>query len=381
MAVGGEPERRHGIILAKNDLAKSFGVKTGEAIWQARQKCPGLIVVPPHFPLYLKFSKWVRNIYYAYTDQVEPFGLDEAWLDVSGSRIFGDGVRIADEIRERIKSELGITVSVGVSFNKVFAKLGSDLQKPDATVVISRDNYKSKIWPLPVSALLYVGPATSRKLVRYGIKTIGDLARADMDLLHNLLGKWGEVLWAFANGYDDSPVMHKGEEVTIKSVGNSTTTPRDLHTDEDVEKVLLILCESIAARLREQGFKCRTLQVYVRDNKLNSVTFQGKMPRPTNLATELLAKAVALFKANYSWLRPIRSLGVRGCDLVGNYADSQLSLFDDEARRLKEEQLEATVDELRHRFGHTAVQRAALLNSDLGVTNPKEEHIINPLLF
>lgn len=381
MAVGGEPEKRHGIILAKNYLAKSFGIKTGEAIWQARQKCPDLIVVPPNFALYLRFSKLVRNIYYNYTDQVEPFGLDEAWLDVSGSNIFGDGVSIADKIRERIKSELGVTASVGVSFNKVFAKLGSDMKKPDATTVITRDNYKSKIWHLPASDLLYVGPATSRKLTRYGINTIGDLALANLDLLHNMLGKWGGVLWAFANGYDKSPVMPMGEESIIKSVGNSTTTPRDLQNDEDVEKILMILCESIAARLREQGFKCRTVQIHIRDNNLYSFTFQGKLSQPTNLATELLAKAIGLFKANYLWLQPIRSLGVRGCDLIVNHPDRQLSLFNDEEKRLKEEKLEATVDDLRYRFGHAAIQRAVLLNSDLGSINPKDDHIIHPVAF
>lgn len=381
MAVAGDPEKRHGIILAKNDPAKNFGVKTGEALWQARGKCPGLIVVPPNFPLYLKFSQLVRSIYSTYTNQVESFGLDEAWLDVSGSTRFGgDGVRIADDIRKRVKSELGITASVGVSFNKVFAKLGSDMQKPDATTPITREDYQKQVWPLPVSELLYVGRATTRKLYRYGINTIGDLALVNPDLLRNLLGKWGEVLWLFANGRDHSPVARSGEEGLVKSVGNSTTPPRDLQNDEDAKMTFMVLCESVAARLKEQGLKCRTVQIHVRDKDLLSFDLQGKLP-PTNLAAELLAKAMTLFQANYRWPRPIRSLGVRACDLVVNHSEPQLSLFNDEGRRLKEEKLESTVDDLRHRFGHSAVQRAVLLHSDLGNINPKEDHVIHPTAF
>lgn len=383
VAVCGDPEARHGIVLAKNYPAKATGIKTGEAIWQARQKCPGLVVVPPNYPLYLRFARLARGIYAGYTDQIEPFGLDEAWLDVTGSRqICGDGTEIADEIRERIKFEMGVTASVGVSYNKIFAKLGSDMKKPDATTVITRNNFKQLVWPLPAGDLLYVGRATQRKLARRGISSIGDIAHSQPEYLKAFLGKWGEVLWSFANGNDHSSVTRMAEEALIKSVGNSITTPRDLENDTDVEMVFYVLSESVAARMREHGFKCRTAQIHIRDNSLFSLEMQGKFLKPTNISAELAEKAMALFRGHYDWTRPIRSLGVRGCDLVAADTDEQLSLFADEERRIKQEKIEATVDMLRGRFGHFAIQRAVLLkDADLGAINPKEDHIIHPVGF
>lgn len=383
VAVCGNQEARHGIVLAKNYLAKATGIQTGEVIWQARRKCPDLVVVPPNYPLYLRYSRLARSIYGDYGDQVEPFGLDEAWLDVTGSQpIFGDGKKIADEIRERIKYEMGVTASVGVSWNKIFAKLGSDLKKPDATTSITRENYQQVVWPLPADELLYVGRATRRKLSYYGICTIGDIAGADPVFLKSRLGKWGEVLWAFANGCDNSPVTRMGEESIIKSIGNSITTPRDLKTDEDVWMTIFILSESVAARLREQGFKCRTVHVYVRDKDLFACGFQGKFTKPTNLSKDLAEKAMGLFREHYNWGNPIRSLGVRGCDLVTADANEQLSLFCDEGRRIRQENLELTVDMLRRRFGNLAIQRAVLLqDSDLRSINPKEDHVIYPAAF
>ena len=230
VVVGGDEEARHGIVLAKNNIAKAAGIKTGEALWQAREKCDGLIVIPPNYPLYIRYSRLARQIYSDYTPQVESFGLDECWLDVSGD----DGVHIANEIRARIKKELGVTASIGVSFNKIFAKLGSDIKKPDATTVISKENYKEVAWPLPVEELLYVGPKTKQKLNKYGINTIGELAKTPESFLHSLLGKVGNVLYSFANGLDESPVKYSDERSCIKSIGNSTTTPRDLVNDEDV---------------------------------------------------------------------------------------------------------------------------------------------------
>lgn len=383
VAVCGDPEARHGIVLAKNYPAKATGIKTGEAIWQARQKCPGLIVVTPNFPLYLRFARLAREIYGRYTDQIEPFGLDEAWLDVGHSRsICGSGVHIADEIRERIKSELGVTASVGVSYNKIFAKLGSDMKKPDATTVITRDNYKDTVWALPAEELLYVGRATQRKLFRYGIKTIGDIAAARPGMLKSLLGKWGEVLGAFANGQDDSPVARMGEGSLIKSVGNSVTTPRDLQSDDDVRMIFYVLSESVAARMRSQGFKCCTVQIHIRDNTLFSFEAQGKLARPSNVSAVLAEKAMQIFAAHYAWEKPIRSVGVRGCGLIAIHSQEQLDLFADEARRLKLERLEKTVDVLRRRFGHFSVQRALLLqDADLGIINPREDHVIHPVGF
>jgi DNA polymerase-4 len=380
VAVCGDPMARHGIVLAKNYLAKAAGIKTGEAVWQAQQKCPGLVIVPPNYSLYLRFSRLARNIYASYTDQVESFGLDEAWLDVTRSRqIYGDGFKIANEIRERIKFEMGVTVSVGVSYNKIFAKLGSDIKKPDATTIISRDNFKEIAWSLPAGDLLYVGRATERKLARYGISTIGDIANAGVKFLKSFLGKWGEVLWIFANGYDNSPVVPIGEEALVKSVGNSITTPRDLKTDEDVQIVFYVLGESVSARMREHGFKCRTIQISIRDNTLFSLTLQGKFRKPTSLANDLAKKAISLFQDNYSWLNPIRSIGLRGCDLITADTYEQLSLFEDEEKSVKLERLELTVDKLRRRFGHFSVQRAVLLKDiDLGAINPREDHTIHP---
>lgn len=383
VAVCGDPAARHGIVLAKNYLAKAFGIKTGDVIWQARQKCPGLVIIPPNFPLYLRFGRLARSIYESYTDQIEPFGLDEAWLDISSSnQMCGEGAQIADQIRERIRTELGITASVGVSYNKIFAKLGSDIRKPDATTVISRDNFRQIVWPLPADDLLYVGRATKQKLARCGISTIGDIANADPVFLKSLLGKWGEVLWSFANGKDNSPVTRMAEENPIKSVGNSITTPRDLECNEDAELIFYVLSESVSARMREYGFKCRTLQIYIRDKNLFSFSMQGKFPAPTNISSDLAEKAMALFQTNYSWSNPIRSIGVRGCDLIAAESYLQLSLFGDEQKQLKQEKIEETVDIIRHRFGHFAIQRAALLKDyDLTAINPKEDHIIHPIAF
>ena len=259
--VSGDAELRHGVILAKNELAKKSGVMTGEPIWTAKQKCPDLIVKKADFPLYLEFSRLTRKIYEDYTDRMEPFGLDECWLDISD---IGYGRETADEIRERVKRELGVTVSVGVSFNKTFSKLGSDLKKPDATTVITRQNFQEIVWPLNVNELLYVGNSTKKKLNSYGIYTVGELAACEVRFLEYMLGKNGAMLWNFANGLEDSPVSNIGAKSLIKSIGNSTTTPRDLVTDSDVRTTLYVLCESVSARLREQDFVCRTVQVHFR---------------------------------------------------------------------------------------------------------------------
>ncbi len=381
VAVGGDPEERRGIILAKNYPAKSFGIKTGEAIWQAKQKCPDLVVLKPNFKRYLKFSRLARQIYAEYTDQIEPFGLDEAWLDVTGSiGLCGDGETIANTIRHRMKEEMGVTASVGVSFNKIFAKLGSDMKKPDATTIITKENYKNTVWPLPVGDLLYVGPATQRKLIRRGVLTIGELAQTNPVQLHSWFGKWGDVLYAFANGMDCSPVTVMGEEAMVKSVGNSTTAPHDLKNDEDVTLIFYVLCESVAMRLREHGLECRTVEIYVRDNELVSFTRQQKQLRSTSLASEIHRAAMEIFKKNYTWSRPIRSLGVRGCELVPAGGTVQLSFLDDEEKRNKIERLEKTVDQIRQRFGNLSVQRALMLTDQhLGKINPKDDHIIHPV--
>jgi len=381
VAVCGDPALRHGIVLAKNYPAKSAGVTTGQAIWQARQKCPDLVVLPPNFARYLNFARLARNIYADYASRIEAFGLDEAWLDVTDSKsLIGDGKEIADRIRARIRSELGITASVGVSFNKVFAKLGSDMKKPDATTVISVLNYKEKVWPLPVQELLYVGRATRKKLNRKNIFTIGDLARADQRFLTAAFGKWGGVLHDFANGRDDAPVSDFVESSVIKSIGNSTTTPRDLMNEQDVRLVFYVLAESVAARLREHGFRCRTVQVHIRDNGLFTFERQGKLARPTSLSSDIAAKAADIFRENYTWEKPVRTLGLRGCDLVpaGVTDNTQIDIFMDEIRRQKQERLEETLDVLRRRYGYYCLQRAVLLSDRPMHINPRDDHVIHP---
>lgn len=377
VAVGGSTESRHGIILTKNEHASKYGLTVGEPLWQAREKCPDLVIVPPNYPLYLRFSRLCRRVYEDYSEFIEPFGLDECWIDVTGCR--QSGLEIAEEIRQRIKGELGITVSIGVSFNKIFAKLGSDYKKPDAITVISRDNYQTIAWELPASDLLFVGRATTKKLNFYGIHTIGDLAKADVEFLKRILGKNGETLHTFANGNDRSRVRHKDEIEDVKSVGNSTTTVRDLKNDDDVKTVLRVLCESVATRLREQGLKGRTLTVSVRDNELKSFTRQAKLPACTDIASELLRCAMQLFRANYEWERGIRSLGVSVTDFDMDFCE-QFDFAGSVENREKQEKLERTVDTLRRRFGNYCIQRAFQLERpDLSGFNPHDEHIIHPV--
>jgi DNA polymerase-4 len=319
-------------------------------------------------------------MFYEYSDLVEPFGLDEAWIDVTGSTgLFGGGYKIAEQIRRRVKDELGITVSVGVANNKIFAKLASDMKKPDAVTNITESNYKELVWPLPASDLLYVGPSTTRKLRRYGVNTIGDIATADSGFLHRLLGKMGYILHGFANGLDSSPVEQLGEEAVIKSIGNSTTTPRDLVCEEDVRIICWPLSESVASRLRKHGFVCRGIQISVRDNNLFSFERQCQLERPTALSYDIFDSAMTLFKNNYDWANPIRSFGVRAINLVGSDTAVQTSLFEDEERRQKRERLDLAVEDIRMRFGHSSIRRAIILQDHtLSGLNPSE-HTIHPV--
>lgn len=376
LAVLGDPEARHGVVLAKNYEAKSHDVKTGDPMWMAKQKCPDIIFVPPHYDLYMKHSKLAE-----YTDKVEPYGLDECLLDVSGSSLlFGSGEDIANEIRRRVKSELGVSVSVGVSFNKIFAKLGSDMKKPDATTVIESKHFKEIVWPLPVKELLYVGRATHNKLRRKGIFTIGDLANTNPENLRFWLGKMGVVLWQFANGLDTSPVSNIGAKSMIKTVGNSTTAPRDLISNEDIKITLMVLSESVSARLREYGFICRTVQIGIRDNELNWIERQGKLEIPNRTAKSIFELAFSLFKKHTNG-KPIRSLSVRACDLEP-IDHIQLSLLPDVSQLQKQEELEAAMDNLRNRFGHFSVQKGLMLtDKELSRLDPKNDHIIHPMSF
>ena len=380
IAVGGDPESRHGIILTADYIAKKHGVKTGMALWQAKQVCPELTFIAPRMDLYLRFSRMAHEIYGDYTDLQEPYGIDESWLDVSASAsVKGDGEKIAKEISNRMKKELGITVSIGISYNKIFAKLGSDYKKPDAITTMYENEFQTKAWDLPVSDLLYVGRSTHQKLVRFGIKSIGDLARTDEKMLNLQLGKMGSILWAFANGYDDSPVKIENTHAPIKSVGNSTTTPRDLLTDEDVKIVLYMLSESVASRLRKNGFRCRVVEISVRDNELYSFTRQHKIMNATNITGEIAEEAYRIFKENYTWHKPIRSIGVRGADLVTDDYWEQIYLFCSMEKREKLMKMDGAMDELRRRFGYFCVQRGIMYQDKiLSTLDAESTHTVHP---
>lgn len=381
LAVGGDPEARHGIVLTANYIAKKHGVKTGMALWRARQACPDVIFVPPRMDLYLKFSSMLREIYGEYTDKIEPYGCDEAWLDVSDSiSLKGDGRKIADEISARVKKELGITVSEGISWNKIYAKLGSDYKKPDAITEFNRENYKSLIWKLPASDLLYVGRSTHRTLSKYGIHTIGDLACTDPDFLLKTLGKMGLVIHSFANGWDESPVATEGYSAPIKSIGNSTTTPRDLENDLDVQIIFMALAESVSARLRKHGFKCNTVAISIRDNSLYHFSRQMHLREPMDITDEIMNAAMELFRNNYDWSHPIRSLGVRGADLVTADIPVQMSLFMNEEKRAKQEKMDKAVDEIRRRFGYFSIQRAFMYQDKiLSKLDAQGSHTVHPV--
>ena len=379
VAVSGDAENRHGIILAKNEIAKKYNIKTGEAIWQAKQKCPDLITVPPHFDLYKRFSKMARRIYSEYTDKIEPFGLDEAWLDVTDNKNM-NGKEIALEINRRIKQELGITVSIGVSFNKIFAKFGSDYKKPDAITEITRENYRDIVWNCPAKDLLYVGRATGRKLESIGIYTIGDIATADVTLLRSYLGKWGDLIYGFANGYDSSPVARIGEYSEVKSIGNSTTAVRDLKNLDDIKVIAYVLCDSVCRRMREQGFVGKTVCVSMRDTGLSTITRQHTLNTYTSLTSDITKAAMALFKENFDNKSPLRSIGVSVTDFAHNNIPRQMDIFSDERKIIAEEKLDKTLDKLKQRFGNYIIRPASLLTDrGLSAFNPKDEHTIHPV--
>ncbi len=379
VAVGGSEASRHGIVLTKNEIAAAYGLTTGEPLWSARQKCPQLVVVPPDFPTYIRYSGMVRRILQDYTDRVEPFGLDEAWLDLTGCT--GDPVATAHEIRERIKEELGITVSIGVSFNKSFAKLGSDYKKPDAVTVFSRENYKELVWPLPASELIYVGRATKRKLAERYIFTIGDIANAEPAMLRALLGKWGGTLYAMANGLDNQPVIPAEQANAVQSVSNGITTPRDLIDDHEVKAVIYMLAESVGRRLREQHFVGRTVEIRLRDASLATRSYQVSLDYYIQSTKDIANEAFALFQKQYNWARPLRSVTVGISALEPDNIPCQLDLMDSDARE-KHEKLDKTVDALKARFGDACVRRAVVLEEpELSGLSPYETHTVHPVGF
>jgi DNA polymerase-4 len=379
VAVGGDVENRHGIILAKNYEAKKYGVSTGEALWQARQKCRNLIIVPPHYEQYLKYSKLAREIYADYTDQIEPYGMDECWLDITGSvPLMGSGEEIANEIRERMKFELGLSISVGVSFNKIFAKLGSDMKKPDATTVIPKETFREKIWSLPASDMLGVGRATEKVLTSYGIHTIGELAKTPPELLQSRFGKCGLQILRYANGGDCSPVAKQDYEPPIKSIGHGITTKEDLENAAEVWNVMLSLTQDIGHKLRVYNKDAGGIAIDIRDNQLEHRQWQCQFPARTHSTSYIAKSAFDLFMRSYPWSNPIRSVTVRVINLSSQDLPEQLDLFIDRTQIERHEKLESVVEQLRDRFGKYAVIPAALCSQNSKMPTDREIELKMP---
>lgn len=369
MAVCGNPDNRHGIILAKNEIAKAYGVVTAETLWQARKKCPDLQVVPPHHSKYKHYSKLINDIYLRYTDMVEPFSVDESWLDVTGSqKLFGSGKEIADELRQVVKEELGLTLSAGVSFNKIFAKMGSDYKKPDATTVITRDNYKELLWPLDIRAMFFVGKVTADKLLHLGIKTIGELAKADKASVISLLGKQGGVIHDYANGLDMTPVSRFDERERIKSVGNGTTFRRNLVGEEDIRTGVTALSDTVASRLRKYQMKAFGVKVDIKDPQFKVISRQVQLDNPTNLTEVIASTAMDIIKKHWRMRDPIRLITVTAINLCDENQAQQMSLFADENINTdKEERAERAMDDIRERFGDNAISFGSIIKNDIGV--------------
>lgn len=368
LAVCGSQSDRHGIVLAKSQEAKVFGIKTGETIWSARQKCPDLLVVPPHYEKYLFYSEQSRLLYRNYTDQVEPFGLDECWLDVSGSiGLFGnDGIKLADRIRCQVKEELGLTVSIGVSFNKVFAKLGSDLKKPDAVTSIPASRFREIVWPLAVSEMIGVGRSTARKLARYGVYTLGELAACPPDFLRGILGVNGIHLWNYANGRDEAPVQTFYHKDPVKSVGNGITCREDLLNEREVSGIFQELAQEVSRRLRLYKMYARGVEITIRTSDLETRQYQSPLAFPTQSFHELWKGVMELFRRQFDWRQNIRSLTIRAIRLVSRDGARQLSFLDEFQTHEKNEVIDGTIHQINERFGRRRVQYASqLLNIKL----------------
>lgn len=375
VAVCGNPESRHGIILAKNEAAKAFHIVTAETVWQARKKCPDLILIPPHHDRYQFYSREINRIYSRYTDQIEPFSIDESWLDVTGSHnLFGGGRKIGDEIRKVVRKELGLTLSAGVSYNKVFAKMGSDYKKPDATTLISRDNYQQLLWPMAVGELFFVGSATAEKLSKMGIFTIGDLAQSDRRTLCGLLGKHGEMIHDYANGLDDSPVSLFSERQKIKSVGHGITFRRNLVGEADIRTAVKALCDKVGGRLRKYQMKCSGVKVDIKDPEFQVISRQKQFDLPTNLSGDLCDGVLDIMNRVWNEKRPIRLLTVTGINLISEDAPVQLSLFEEaDQDRQKREQVERAMDQIREKYGGTAITYGRIIGNDIGIEWKEEE--------
>lgn len=378
IAVCGSTEERHGIVLTASQEAKRMGVKTGMANWQAKQVCPMLQIVPPHYEQYMKYSILARKLYARYSDRIEPYGMDESWVDISPlCKSFSDAEKIADQIRLGVREELGLTVSVGVSFSKIFAKLGSDMKKPDAVTVLDDINWREKIWPLPASDLLYVGKSTIRRLMGYGVYTIGDMAKTEPQLMTDWFGKNGAVLWNFANGFDQAHVMPSDFVAPIKSVGHGITCSRDLMNNDEIWRVMLELAQDVGYRLRRVRLAACGVQIWVRSSQLFGQQYQKKLFYPTQSPLELAREGFSLFEKRYQWTEPVRSICVRGISLVDEKSPVQLGFFEDAEKRDKRDKLEACVDELRDRFGKHCLISASLMK-EVPIPDDGREIVVMP---
>lgn len=361
VAVCGSIEERHGIVLAKNEEAKKYGITTGEPVVRAKAKCPALTIVAPHYDDYMRYSAAARRIYEEYTDLVEPYGADECWLDVTGSRaLFGDGETIAEDLRCRMKRELGLTISVGVSFNKIFAKLGSDMKKPDAVTSIPQETFQAKIWPLPVGDLFGVGRRTAGVLKQYGIDTIGQLANAYLPMLEGCLGKNGRWLYEAANGRNNDPVLLRDAEIPVKSIGHGTTTRRDMETPEEAKRVMLSLCEEIGHRLLLLGKRAKGVMISLRDHTLHVKQYQCHLPQPTDSYSIIASEAYRLMLRKHRWEKPLRSVSVAAIDLVEERAPCQLDFFSDGTALARRETLDRLMDTINNRYGRGKVRYGVL---------------------
>lgn len=356
VAVCGSEDDRHGIVLAKSYEAKKFGVKTAETVWQAKKKCPNLIIVPPQYDEYKKYSKLIQNIYYSYTDQVEPFGLDECWLDVTGSlKLFGNVENITEEIKERVKKEIGVTVSIGVSFTKTFAKLGSDLKKPDAITYISKENFKNIVWPLVTNEIIGVGKSTFKILEEMNLKTIGELANCDISLLEQKLGKHGRILWKRVNGIDDEIVDANMYITSPKSIGNGKTFRNDLTKINDIRSAFQNLTYEISNKLKKHRLEAKNIQIVIRDNQFNDKQLQCELPTITSSSLIITNTAMDLFK-KYKWNKPIRALTIRAINLIEEGTNDQISLFEEKDEYEKIKKIDKVMFEINNKFGPNSVK-------------------------
>ena len=380
LIVCGDPKERHGIVLAKNEEAKKFGIKTAETVYSALKKCPDLQMVGSHFHEYKKYSRKVVEIYARYTDCIEECSIDECSLDMTDSTfLFGSGREIAEKIRADVKRELGLTVSVGVSFNKVFAKLASEMKKPDAVTEVSEENYQDVVWKLPVSDLLFVGKSTAETLHKIGVRTIGDLANVDETLISRILGKRGRQLRVYARGEDNEPVKSEKKKEDLKSIGNSTTLPKDITDREDIKRWFYALAESVAGRLRAADVgRANTVHIVVRNERLQDTTCQTKVP-PTVLCGDIAKAAYDLFCKHFPLGTRVRMLGVTvsGFDYHVEQMSLDAFLEGDRANYEKKERAENAIAKLREKYGYATVQRGLILEdeklSGLDIRGKKEE--------